>query len=117
MTGPERFVSPSVREIAALTARLRELSGRAAAGVDPALDAAERAAFIADKNDLIARITTSAANERSAAAPTGPSSLVEAEQQEERREQLGRWHDDDVHDGESAGEGQELVCDDAPGLP
>ncbi|WP_300008104.1 hypothetical protein [Pseudonocardia sp.] len=45
---------PSVAEIAALTRRLRELStpGRA---VDPG----ERAAFLADKDDLIARITDS----------------------------------------------------------
>lgn len=46
---------PTVREIAELTARLREItaSGR---HVDPAQDAAERAAFLADKDALLARI-------------------------------------------------------------
>ena len=45
--------TPSIREIAELTARLRRLSaaGRAA-------DPAERAAFLADKDALIARIET-----------------------------------------------------------
>lgn len=55
---------PSVAEIAALTRRLRELStpGRA---VDPG----ERAVFLADKDDLIARITDSnAATDADAAA-------------------------------------------------
>jgi len=50
---PSRPVPPTVREIAALTARLRDLSARGA-GVDPA----ERAAFLADKHALIDRITT-----------------------------------------------------------
>ncbi len=48
---------PSIREIADLTARLRRLS---AAGRDA--DPAERAAFLADKDALIARIE--AANPR-----------------------------------------------------
>ena len=43
--------TPSIREIAELTARLRRLS---AAGRDA--DPAERAAFLADKDALIARI-------------------------------------------------------------
>lgn len=44
--------SPSIAEVAALTRRLRELS---TAGRD--VDPAERAAFLADKDALIARIT------------------------------------------------------------
>lgn len=53
-TNPDRGrpARPTVREIAALTARLRELSARGA-GADPA----ERAAFLADKDALLARIT------------------------------------------------------------
>ena len=46
--------TPSIREIADLTRRLRELSN---AGRDA--DPAERAAFLADKNALIARIEAS----------------------------------------------------------
>lgn len=45
-------VPPTVREVADLAARLRSLRGR---DVDPA----ERAAFLADKEALIARITGS----------------------------------------------------------
>ena len=48
---PDRPTPPSVREIAALTARLRELSAR---GRD--VDEADRAAFLADKDALLARI-------------------------------------------------------------
>jgi hypothetical protein len=44
---------PSIREITELTARLRRLS---AAGRDA--DPTDRAAFLADKNALIERITT-----------------------------------------------------------
>jgi hypothetical protein len=40
---------PTIREIAALTARLRGLTG-------PDVDPAERAAFLADKAALLARI-------------------------------------------------------------
>jgi hypothetical protein len=40
---------PTIREIAALTARLRTLTG-------PDFDPAERAAFLADKAALLARI-------------------------------------------------------------
>jgi len=61
MTTPQesnRTTTPSVREIAALTARLRELSAR---GRDA--DPAARAAFIADKDALIARITASSTTE------------------------------------------------------
>ena len=46
--------TPSIREIAELTRRLRELSN---AGRDA--DPAERAAFLADKDALIARIEAS----------------------------------------------------------
>ena len=53
MTPPVQPDAPSVREIAELTARLRCLSD---AGSDA--DPAERAAFLTDKNALIARITT-----------------------------------------------------------
>lgn len=59
MTNPQdsnHKTLPSVRESAALTARLRELS---ALGRDA--DPAERAAFLADKDALIARITDPAA--------------------------------------------------------
>ena len=44
--------APSIREVAELTARLRRLT----AGRDA--DPAERAAFLADKDALIERITT-----------------------------------------------------------
>ena len=47
---PHDRPSPSITEIAALTARLRHLSSAQAT-------AAEREAFIADKNALLARIT------------------------------------------------------------
>lgn len=59
---PSRPAAPSVREIAALTARLRAIStlGRAVAP-------AERAQFLADKDALIARITA-ADTDRSRAA-------------------------------------------------
>ena len=55
--------APSIREIAELTARLRRLStaGRAA-------DPAERAAFLADKDALIARIETATRTTDAAAA-------------------------------------------------
>jgi hypothetical protein len=53
--------TPSIQEIAELTARLRQLS---AAGSDA--DPAERAAFLTDKDALIARIE--AANHRAATA-------------------------------------------------
>lgn len=52
---PDRPTPPSVREIAALTARLRELSGRDRSA-DPVQDEAERAVFLADKDALFARI-------------------------------------------------------------
>ena len=55
---------PSIAEIAELTARLRRLS---AAGRDA--DPGERAAFLADKDALIERITTDQAD-RDAAADT-----------------------------------------------
>lgn len=48
---PGRGGTPTVQEIAALTARLRDLSWRGS-NVDPG----ERAAFLADKDALIARI-------------------------------------------------------------
>lgn len=50
--GPAQSGSPTTAEIAALTARLRELSAR-----DSDVDPAERAAFLADKDALLARIT------------------------------------------------------------
>lgn len=53
---PHHSTAPSTREIAALIVRLRELSAQGG-DVDPA----ERAAFIADKDALIARITDPAA--------------------------------------------------------
>ncbi|MGH3611296.1 MAG: hypothetical protein ACRDRK_01470, partial [Pseudonocardia sp.] len=49
---PSRPAAPSVREIAALTARLREITAQ---GRD--VDPAERERFLADKDALIARIT------------------------------------------------------------
>ncbi|MBN9099395.1 MAG: hypothetical protein J0I49_14965 [Pseudonocardia sp.] len=54
---PQHNTASTTQEIAALTARLRELSAQGR-GADPA----ERAAFIADKDALIARITDPAAN-------------------------------------------------------
>lgn len=77
--------APSVREIADLTARLRRLSaaGRAA-------DPAERAAFLADKDDLLDRI---ASTER------GTHGVPVDEQ--ERRAQLAAWHADDQAAGDA----------------
>ena len=51
MSTHDRTDEPSVAEIAALTARLRELSS-----IGAAADPAERAAFLADKDALIARV-------------------------------------------------------------
>lgn len=48
---PSRQSPPTVREIAALTARLRDISGRGRA-----VNEAQRAAFLADKDALLARI-------------------------------------------------------------
>jgi len=59
MTSPADESRPTVREIAALTARLRYLT---ASGRD--VDAAERAAFLADKHALIERITAAAERTR-----------------------------------------------------
>jgi hypothetical protein len=60
--------TPSIREIAELTARLRRLS---AAGRDA--DPVERAAFLSDKDALIARIE--AATQR-AGTPAGAEHIV-----------------------------------------
>lgn len=101
---------PSVAEVAALTRRLRELStpGRA---VDPE----ERAAFLADKDALLARITdTVTATELR--VPT-------VEDDTARREQLARWHTDDtadtldVDDVHQESGGTRSATDDGPGLP
>lgn len=61
---------PSVAEIAALTRRLRELSTP-----DQAVDPGERAAFLADKDALIARIT-----DTHAATDTDPATARELHQ-------------------------------------
>ena len=81
---------PSVREIAELTARLRRLSaaGRYA-------DPAERAAFLADKDALIARIE--AANRRADTAddePRGPRRAPGTTSDGRRRATLRRRDDD-----------------------
>ncbi|WP_219419615.1 hypothetical protein [Pseudonocardia nigra] len=62
--------SPTIAEVTALTRRLRELSapGRAA-------DPAERAAFLADKDALLARIT--AAHRDAGGEPTGAAGAME----------------------------------------
>ena len=57
---------PSIREITELTARLRRLS---AAGRDA--DPAERAAFLADKDALIERITVNQADRDADTAEVG----------------------------------------------
>ncbi|MCW2720613.1 hypothetical protein [Pseudonocardia sp.] len=68
---PTRPVAPTVREIAALTARLRDISAR---GRD--VDPDERAAFLADKDALIARITDAPAERiGDLRAEHGPSSV------------------------------------------
>lgn len=54
--------TPSIREITELTARLRRLS---AAGRDA--EPAERAAFLAEKDALIERITSSNSTDRDTA--------------------------------------------------
>ncbi|QJY44808.1 hypothetical protein [Pseudonocardia broussonetiae] len=63
---------PTVREIAALTARLRDLTRPGAVADDAA-----RAEFLADKEALLARIATN-------------------EEEQERAEQLAIWHIDDT---------------------
>ncbi|MDN5751466.1 MAG: hypothetical protein L0H64_23695, partial [Pseudonocardia sp.] len=73
---PSRPVAPTVREIAALTARLRDISARGRA-VDPA----EREQFIADKDALIARITDTTR------ADSGPAAAREPVMPESMREQ------------------------------
>lgn len=85
--------TPSVREIADLTARLRRLSaaGRAA-------DPAERAAFMADKDDLLDRIASAEPGTR------GRAHGVPADEQE-RRAQLAAWHADDQAAGEALAAG------------
>lgn len=63
-------VEPTVQEIADLTARLRALTRRDP-GADPVQDAAERAAFLADKDALLARITATDHTEASTAHTLG----------------------------------------------
>jgi len=76
-----RSEAPSIREIAELTARLRDLTGP-----DANRDPAVRAAFLADKDALLARIRTDIAQ---------PVELDESgDAQEERRQQLNQWHHD-----------------------
>ena len=95
---------PSVAEIAALTRRLRELSipGRA---VDPR----ERAAFLADKDALIARITDTHPRPRCAGQTVDDDPA--------RREQLARWHTDDTADTLDVDDVHHFALDDGPGLP
>jgi hypothetical protein len=105
---PERPAPPTVGEIAELTARLRAIS-RAGAGVDPA----ERAAFLADKDALLARIAEAdraavdqdqARDEPSTAELVGrshravadlPLPSVAGPGERERRDHLAAWHADD----------------------
>lgn len=68
----ERRGAPSVRETAALTARLRDLTRPGAVADDAA-----RAEFLADKEALLARIATD-------------------QQEQERAAQLAIWHVDDT---------------------
>ena len=74
---------PSIREIAELTARLRRLS---AAGRDA--DPAERAAFLADKDALIARIE--AANRRADTADDGRTDTAARDRRAADRRALRR---------------------------
>ncbi|MCW2899255.1 MAG: hypothetical protein JWO67_1520 [Streptosporangiaceae bacterium] len=179
MTSPTNPDRPTAAEVAALTARLRSISER---GRD--VSAAERAAFLADKDALVARITDTDAHAEVAdseraqrlqerpwtaqghtvdratwvVTPEDPHEQAEVTaqreqipgrdpdwsatqrvddgpaiavpwftemeaEQDQRREQLTRWHTDDAiqdadinHDGRTLDEGL-YVTDDGPGLP
>jgi hypothetical protein len=91
MTSPAdraRPVAPTVREIAALTARLRDISTRGR-GVDPD----ERAAFLADKDALIARITDAPAERigdlRAERSPSSADATITRAEAAQRLTELG----------------------------
>lgn len=99
---PDRPAPPSVAEIAALTARLRQLSTAGARA-----DADERAAFLADKEALLDRI---AATERAAdARPRHDDRRPDGREDEQsRRDLLNQWSADDRASDEMA----HVVADD-----
>lgn len=73
-TDPSRPAAPTVREIAELTARLRDITAR---GRD--VDAGERAQLLADKEALIARMTESGvATDTDAATDAGRAVATQA---------------------------------------
>lgn len=87
--------------------------------VVPAHDAAHAAAADAtsdDPGELAARV--GALHEQSTAGeygvPVPYCRLIDTSEEELRREQLARWHDDDTTDGDAA---DVRVLDDGPGLP
>lgn len=107
---PSRPAAPTAREISELLARLRDITARCRD-----VDAAERAQFLADKNALIARLAHAGAipqgdivesawagdehgsHQAAPGHPHGASRVVDPD--EERREQLARWHAEDQADG------------------
>jgi hypothetical protein len=106
--GAGRKGAPTAREIADLLARLRELSSQASEA-----DPWERAAFLADKDALLARITAGRHDTSTAAPDRAVQPCVVDAEQTKRREQLARWYADDT----TAGALLEDVDDDGPGLP
>lgn len=90
MTRPNQPDRPTVREIAALTVRLRRLTE---AGADA--DDAEREAFLADKHALLDRI---AAPEQWHPRGSARLDLPTTDGEQARRDQLNRWHEAEVAD-------------------
>jgi hypothetical protein len=86
MTTPPDPAGPTAREIAELTARLRTLTRRDP-GADPARDADEQAAFLADKDALLARII---ATEHAEAETSRAHTVGYAEETITRREAAER---------------------------
>lgn len=85
---PGREGSPTVREIAEFTARLRDLSARGRSA-----DPRERAAFLADKHALLARITDSQHDDRQRGDHGGdgrPEPVGDVQMPEWMREQAAR---------------------------
>jgi hypothetical protein len=70
---PSRPPAPSAREIAELTARLRALTAQGAAA-----DSAERAAYLAEKEALLARIADAADSRRGSARVHAEAALADA---------------------------------------
>jgi hypothetical protein len=90
-TDPTRPVAPTVREISALTARLRDMSAR---GRDVHPD--ERAAFLADKDALVARIIDAPADEGVGGGWSAQARSFDPDAAVVRFEQSGYYSDADI---------------------